>query len=315
MLLALLFACSLMEEDTDRPDKKPVKPSPSPGLVAPILDRVFKRKRSARSGPLERIEVKGKGIGFDRSAYVKVPMGGDGPYPVIMAFHGGKGNDGRKMVERLAGAEDRGILLVYPNGSETRRGTGWVGPDKDDEPADAFRDVRYTEALIDTLDDLYDIDTDRVYAVGMSGGGYMTDLLWCSAADRFAGFGVVARAMPKLMSTKCRPKKPTPFVLVVGTADDGLVNDEQLSLDRTRDFIHDALSCDKRPDVQRMIPAKKDDLPVDHTRWDCARKSTFDYYLVHGGGHQWPGSGKKASDKCMDLDATGAMLDAFGLDG
>ena len=258
-----------------------------------------------------KVSVKGQGIGVDRSAYVRVPSG-EGPWPVVMAFHGGKGRDGTNMVGKLKDAEDRGILLVYPNGGETEKGAGWTGPEKEDE-ADPMRDVRYVHALIDTLAQEYPIDTDRVFAVGMSGGGYMTDLLWCTSSDRIAGFGVVSRAMPRGMAEQCEVKRPRPYVLFLGTADDGLVNEYQMSFPETRAFIQKQLGCAKSPDSRRTLPDKGDALTVEHAHWTCTDNATFDYYEIEGGGHAWPGAGKFKADKTIDVNATEVMLKAFGL--
>jgi len=260
---------------------------------------------------LHEITVEGEGIGDNRSAYVWVPEG-KGPFPVVFAVHGGKRRDGRDMVPKLHAAQKRGVILVYPNGGVTGKGRGWVGPDKHDGTT-ADRDVRYFRALIHTLGKSYPIQRDRMYVTGMSGGGYMTNLLWCEMSDTFAGFGVVSRAMPKLMAETCDVAEPRPFVLMLGTADDGLVNEYQLSLDDTRAFIRTQLECPDQPVSRRTLPDKGDKLVVRHERFTCAGGVTFDDYEIEGGGHAWPGVGAPKADKTEDIDATDVILKAFGL--
>ena len=203
-------------------------------------------------------------------------------------------------------------MLVYPNGGKTPKGRGWVGPDKHDGTT-ADRDVRYMNALLRTLKETYPIDTERLYVTGMSGGGYMTNLLWCEMSDTFAGFGVVARAMPKIMSTTCRVARPRPYLLMLGTADDGVVNEYQLSFEDSRAFIRDQLTCSDTPEVQRTLPDQGDPLVVRHKRYACAEGVAFNDYEIEGGGHAWPGAGKPKPDKALDVNATEVILESFGL--
>ncbi len=267
-------------------------------------------------GTLHQIDVEGQGIGDDRTAYVWVPEG-PGPFPVVFAIHGGRNRDGRDMVPKLAEAQRRGVMVVYPNAGTIGGGNLWVGPDKaeeqqTDEPAD--RDVRYARALLRTLETAgYPMQVERMYVTGMSGGGYMTNLLWCEMSDTFAGFAVVSRAMPVTMSKTCRVARPRPYLLMMGTADDGLVNAYQLSFDDTRAFVRSQLRCPDEPVERRTLPDKGDPLEVRHTRWDCAEGVAFHDYEIEGGGHAWPGVGKPKADKTVDVDATEVILQSFGL--
>lgn len=262
---------------------------------------------------LTKLDVEGEGIGYDRSAYVWVPEG-KGPFPVVFAIHGGKRRDGRDMVPKLKPAEKRGVILVYPNGGEVpgRSGRGWVGPDKPDGDS-ADRDIRFFRALVHALEQSTPLDKSRMYVTGMSGGGYMTNLLWCEMSDTFAGFGVVSRAMPKVMAATCDVSRPRPYLLMMGTKDPGLLNEYQLPPDETRDFVRTQLGCPDEPDVDRTLPDKGDRLQVNHKRFTCSGGVHFDDYEIVGGGHQWPGSGKPKPDKAEDVDATEVILDAFGL--
>jgi len=269
------------------------------------------KKSSLPRRTLHRIDVEGEGIGEGRSAYVWVPEG-EGPFPVLFAIHGGKNRDGRDMVGKLLKAQRHDVILVYPNGGKVARGRGWVGPDKPEDVAED-RDVRYFRALVHTLEQRYPIQKDRMYVAGMSAGGYMTDLLWCEMSDTFAGFAVVSRAMPKVMAQTCDVARPRPYLLMLGTADDGLKNEYQLSFEDTKAFIRKQLGCPEQPVARRTLPDKGDPLEVTHTRWTCSQGVAFDDYEVEGGGHAWPGSGKPKPDKTVDVDATEVILEAFGL--
>jgi polyhydroxybutyrate depolymerase len=277
------------------------------------------RPPAAAPSGLTLIEIEGSDIGGRRSAYVHAPSGGgyggggstSGPLPVILAFHGGRNNSGLDMVERLEEAEREDVLLVYPNGTRTgSKDAGWTGPDHEDE-ADALRDVHFVRALIDELDRKYDIDRDRVFAAGFSGGAYLTDWLWCQASDEIHGFFVVSRAMPIEISKQCPASPSRPMALILGTDDDGLVNRHQMSFSETQAFIAGKLGCNKEPRTE-TLPDRGDRTTVRHSTWSgCDRGSAFEYWEVEGGGHYWPGPGKPEPDKSIDIDATTEMLRFF----
>ncbi|HMJ15005.1 MAG TPA: prolyl oligopeptidase family serine peptidase, partial [Polyangiaceae bacterium] len=60
------------------------------------------------------------------------------------------------------------------------------------------------------------IDRKRVYAMGMSNGGFMSHRLACEAADVFAAVGPVAG---KVGIPNCQPSRPVPVLHFHGTAD------------------------------------------------------------------------------------------------
>jgi polyhydroxybutyrate depolymerase len=273
-------------------------------------DGIGKRGRRHQEPPadLVKIELEGEGIGGARSAWVRVPTA-PGPWAVILAFHGGNFNTGLDMEGRFRKAEGHGILLVFPNGANVLpKGSGWTGPGKDDSP-DPMRDVKFVRALLDELQKRYPIDPKRIFAAGISGGGFMTDLLWCEMSDRIAGFMVVARAMPEDMSRMCNPARPRPMVLMLGTADEKVSDTEhQLPVPQTLQFIREKLGCKDAHDVD-TLPDKGDPLVVNRTRWTkCSQGAAFEYFEIVGGGHQWPGSGRPRPDKALDVDATEEML-------
>lgn len=271
-------------------------------------------ERPAVPDGFELVEIEAENIGGKRSAYVFVPET-RGPLAIVFAFHGGRNNNGLDMAPRLEGAEREGVLLVFPNGTRTGgKNSGWTGPEHDDE-ADSMRDVNFVRALIDEMDRRYEIDRKRVYAAGFSGGAYLTQWLWCQASDDIHGFFVVSRAMPVVMAEQCPAKPARPVALMLGTADDGLVNRHQMSFDDTLSFIAGRLECKGDPRTE-TLPDNDDSTTVNHSIWNrCARGASFEYWEIVGGGHAWPGYGKPEADKSRDVDATAEMVRFFRENG
>jgi poly(3-hydroxybutyrate) depolymerase len=138
--------------------------------------------------------------GAPRDALVYLPASrpSDSPVPMILFLHG-NGGDMIKSI-RMYGvreeAERAGIIAVFPNGSPVtlvNGGTGCCGWNDgrpiwgDFQPPD---DVSFVSQLLDLLIPKYNVDTNRVFAAGMSNGGFMTHRLACELSDRFAAIAV-----------------------------------------------------------------------------------------------------------------------------
>jgi len=122
------------------------------------------------------------------------------PMPVIVAFHGGGGNP--ESMVRLSGlntkADEAGFIVVYPYGSglDPERGltfnAGNVGGYALQNKID---DVGFVRALLDDLAKAVSVDTNRVFATGISNGGIMAYLVASELSDRIAAIAPVAGPM------------------------------------------------------------------------------------------------------------------------
>ncbi len=104
-------------------------------------------------------------------------------------------------------ADTAGIVVVYPNGiDETWNVSSTTGTD----------DVGFISALIDTVDYQYSIDLNRVFATGMSMGGFMSYRLACELSERIAAIASVTGLQAFY---PCNPNRPVPILQFHGTAD------------------------------------------------------------------------------------------------
>jgi polyhydroxybutyrate depolymerase len=173
-----------------------------------------------------------------RAMLIHVPAGfkASEPTPLLFAFHG-SGENGAAVLRRshLEATSDRhGFLLAAPNGGiSSGGGFVWNIPGvpsvtgRMPGPADA-NDVAFIEQAIVWLAAQHCVDPARVYATGISGGGRMSSLLGCIAADRFAAIAPVVglRAGIPLKSdparpdpATCRPSRPMPVIAFAGDKD------------------------------------------------------------------------------------------------
>ena len=80
------------------------------------------------------------------------------------------------------------------------------------------REVRFISELIDRLQSQYNIDSNRIYANGMSNGGGMAFALSCKLSDRIAAVKTVAAELA-LPWDRCGYSKPVPTIVFHATAD------------------------------------------------------------------------------------------------
>jgi polyhydroxybutyrate depolymerase len=153
-----------------------------------------------------------------RSYLVDAPAGpGDRPAPLVLALHGFRSGpeDMREGTGLAELARTDGVVVVYPRGHEGVELLGTTGVGWDMRPGETT-DRDFLRALLDRLESERCIDRRRVYATGMSNGGFLASLLGCQLADRLAAVASVAGALDL---EDCRPARPMPILLIYGSAD------------------------------------------------------------------------------------------------
>lgn len=161
--------------------------------------------------------------GVEREYRRVVPPGYDGkkPMPLVLNFHGYGSNVPQQTAFSFMDpkASSAGFVLVYPQGLANPDGKPSWNAGLCCAFGDMGRDdVGFVDALLDELFATACIDERRVYATGMSNGGYMSHRLGCERADRFAAVAPVASVLG-IPAADCKPSRPMPIVAFNGTAD------------------------------------------------------------------------------------------------
>jgi|688.fasta_scaffold417762_1 polyhydroxybutyrate depolymerase len=280
--------------------------------------------------------------GTPRSYFVHVPgsYSRSKPMPLVMVFHGLHMN-GRIMspLTRFDVLADRkNFIVVYPDGL----GGKWQlanngSPD----------DVRFVTDMIGQISRTVAIDTRRIYAVGISNGGYFAERLACEMPDRLAAIAVVAASMMDSTASHCGANRKMPAMFFIGSQDP-LVPSEDSEHNDTLGKLGDAVGLGglgnlsvpmakmgglmtereavdfwcrhNQTSVSPYTTNEPDKDPHDGTR---VKRETFGaynsevvLYSIQGGGHTWPGafySGPSdlLGKTCNDVDATELITDFF----
>lgn len=253
---------------------------------------------TSTQGPVEEESRTLDVEGVTRTYLLTAPTAHDGetPVPLVLDFHGlGEGAVVHTMMSEFSPiAESEGFAVVFPQG--TGSPVCWNSlPDMALNP-----DLRFVDQLLDQLGADLCIDRSRVYAAGLSNGGFMTSIVGCTLADRFAAIAPVAGA---IHPTSCAPARPIPVLAFHGTADPILFfNGGVGSIGGTTTTTTAPVDL-HGPGYPANVaawaagngcdPADVDTPVTDevlHRVYGCPMGADVEFFIILEGGHAWPGS-------------------------
>jgi len=112
----------------------------------------------------------------------------DVPVPLVLILHGGGGTG--KGMEQFTGfsplADRDGFIAVYPDAIDRNWNDGREAPAIPSQRA-GIDDVAFISTLISSISSRYHVDPKRIYATGISNGGFMSQLLAARLSTRVVG--------------------------------------------------------------------------------------------------------------------------------
>lgn len=210
------------------------------------------------------------------------------PVPLIFNLHGlGSNAFEEEFYTRFSLISDTaGFIVVYPDGILNAWNAGFVIGGADD--------LGFISALIDKMGNLYAIDPARVFATGMSNGGFMSHYLACELSDRIAAIAPVAGTMTAFVEGTCNPGRAVPVLHIHGTADQvvpynggGLFYrpvDSVISLWRENNQCQTADSTELPDLVSEGSTATR------FVFGGGIDSSEVILFKINNGGHTWPGA-------------------------
>ena len=234
--------------------------------------------------------------------------------PLVFNFHGygGTGQNQEELSGMRPVADRLGFAVVYPDGIDKHWRYGLSEID----------DVAFVDAIVDSLTALGQVDRSRVYATGLSDGGFFSVFLGCQAKTRMAAIAPVAASMTGLQAIGCGAAPRIPVMMTFGTADpivpfggNPTGMGRLLSVPDTIDFWTRHLGVSSAPTSDEWLP---DTDAADKSRVHLLQygDGVLQLYEIDGGGHTWPGGLQYAPVWAVgptnrDYNASEAILNFF----
>jgi len=286
------------------------------------------RRRAVENTGEQTIEWDGRTRTYLLHVPPNLPAGAK--VPLVIALHGG-GGDGPQM-ERFSGfsglADREGFLVAYPSGV----GKGWFDGRLDGRSTahkERIDDAGFIGAMIDAIAKEHPVDPRRVYATGVSNGGFMSNYLGGTMAERFAAIAPVIGGMADPFHLRFAPAAPVSVLIIQGTEDPlvpygggevtvlGRERGRFIPTEETAALWVKSNGCAPTPEEGALPDAADDGCTVKTKRWTGGRDGAeVRLWTIVGGGHTWPGGSQYLPEfmigpVCRDFDATEAVWEFF----
>jgi polyhydroxybutyrate depolymerase len=236
--------------------------------------------------------------GVSRTYLLYVPPGQSGKHlPAFIIMHGSGSTAERQEYysnfDALAQAHN--LVVMYPQGIEKHWNDGRVIGHES-----ASDDIGFMKAMLAQVIAQGLIDPKRVYAAGISNGGFMAQHMACVMPEALAGIAVVAATQP--VDAACPSPRPMPVIFFHGTADKFVLFNGGLivpQLGNRGTALSNAQAVATWQKRNGCGAAKKTQLPPkdpsDPTRitienYSCPPGRGLEDVIIEGGGHTWPGA-------------------------
>jgi polyhydroxybutyrate depolymerase len=259
-----------------------------------------------------------------REFYVVLPPHFDSTHaaPLAFFFHGGGGNAlGALKNYRFADvAGAGGAVVVYPEGLSHH----W-NDDRNFFPGPS--DYAFILKMLERLSLRMRLDHRRIFAVGHSNGGMMSNSAACHLPGIFAAIGSMGGPLPRNGLVNCRTTRPVSVIEIQGVADPvvpyagGTITGSRgdvLGADSTVAIWAAIDGCAAAPTRTPLAPVDQSD-PTRVTKIEfrsCSHGRSVVLYAIEGGGHPWPGGESDQLEsivgpKTNQMDATKVIWEFF----
>jgi len=232
--------------------------------------------------------------GNARSFIIYLPTGYNnaGKMPLIFVIHGGSGTpDGMINIANFKTISDRDkTVLVYPAGIQNNWNDGRPTPPNQL----GINDVSFFNQMCDYMIANYSVDGARIYATGISNGGFM------SLSSRIAAIAVDAATIEATsIASSCNPGRPVPVIYIHGTTDPlvpftgGVMTSGAggtvLSHFQAVDKWVNINGCNTTPTITDLPDIANDGTTIKQRIYSGGTNgSEVVSYVILNGGHTWP---------------------------
>ncbi|MBU6454519.1 MAG: phospholipase [Cyanobacteria bacterium REEB67] len=267
---------------------------------------------------------------LEREAYTHLPVGfvRGQRLPAVLVFHGGFNLANR--MDTLTGfneiADQNGFIVCYPQAFKHHWNDG-----RNIDGHDNYNDEAFAVECINHLIRKYNVDPTRVYACGISNGGFFAQYLALRRPDKVAAIASVAATLPQIIQSTKVPLHPISVLYILGMDDplmpfDGGVlhyktfrdKGTVLSAPLSAQYWVQGDHCNPQPTSLDLPDIDATDgCRVKYANFNGGRHGTeVGIFGISGGGHTWPGGLQYAPESqigktCRDINASKAIWDFF----
>ena len=275
-------------------------------LFTTIFISLFSCKKSESSAqpasdkPSEQKTINLTVNGNARSFIIYLPTGYNnaGKMPMIFAIHGGSGTpEGMINIANFKTIADRDkVVLVYPAGIQNNWNDG--RPTTPNQLG--INDISFFNQMCDYMITNNSVDGTKIYATGISNGGFMSSRLGCELSNRIAAIAVDAATIEAtIIAPSCNPGRPVPAIYIHGTTDPfvpftggtvspgagGTVISHFQAIDKWISIN----GCNSTPTITDLPDIANDGTTIKQRVYSGGTNgSEVVSYVVLNGGHTWP---------------------------
>ncbi len=318
-------------------------------LVKKIKEKMDLRKQKK----LEKIKLpvtlnyhKIKSDNLERNFHYYIPQKKKENRALVFVIHGGGGAS--RSMAKLVGedifklSEKFNFILVFPNAYKNHWNDG-----RDNQNHESHRlninDVKFFDSMITWFTVKYKIDSNKIFATGISNGGFMSYRLALQRPEIFAAIAPVSTSMTVFLKKLPLPSTPVPLCILRGTADPVIPwNGGEIKIGfnimgkyrTTKKSFGFCISSDsvinhwKKINNTKLISSSKLNKihPEDNNEITLEKysgsspRSDIHRYIIKNGGHSWPG-GFPSTNKFIigktttNINATEIIMKFFSTHG
>jgi polyhydroxybutyrate depolymerase len=269
--------------------------------------------------------------GISRTYLLHLPETGTLIYnlPLVIVLHG-HGGTGKQIMKESGfnklSDRDR-FIAVYPDGLNKAWNDGRVKTEK----GEMSDDGKFITVLIDTINRQYSIDTNRIFATGMSNGAFFSFYLAYKLSNKFLAIAPVCANIPKNFKDRFTLENPVSLMLINGTEDPlvkyeggkigfkwGKSRGKSISTDETISVFRKLDKCNDKPKVEEIPDAAGDDecYATKYTYSGGIKSTDVVLIKITNGGHTWPGGSqylpkKLVGNTCKDFNGADVIWEFF----
>ncbi|WP_223607881.1 PHB depolymerase family esterase [Chryseobacterium sp. OSA05B] len=253
-----------------------------------FVTALFSHALLGQTKSLQHNDVKRKYIVYTPKGY---DPGTSRKYPVIFNFHGGGMTPAEQMLytQMNRTADQHNFIAVYPKGIKEDWNVGFGMSYKK-----GTDDMGFVEALLNQIEKDYKVDPKKVFATGLSRGGFFCHRIAAELPHRFSAIATAGASLPDSVAYYHKDRGEIGVLMVHGKAD--VVVDyagkEGGYFSALKSYQYWQKQNYSTTDKEKM--SKLDQNKNDQTSAEIIETKTGKKYVtlisIENAGHTWPGA-------------------------